>query len=491
MNILKRPMLYAAIVCSVAAAISLYTKTLAFLILTTTVLCLIFAVFCKKYKYIVVVLSLVLFSVGLSNEFIKINDLNKKDKQKVTGSFLVIDEPVDHGLFNSVTIKELDCDSVSSNVKILLFDYEKTKINIGDIINATLKLSTVKAHNKYRISNYSDGIYVTANATQLEKTDEYNLFYKTMGNIRSYVKNMVSSRFKGDTAGLLLAITTGDKTLLSDEFSANIKTTGISHVVVVSGMHLAIIMMAIFWCLDRLFYNKYIRCVIAILSVILICSVCGFTMSIIRAGVMFIVAGFAPIFNRTNDSLNSLLTAVTIVLICSPFAILNISFQLSVLSTISIIWIVPFYSGLIKEHFKIKSKILNFLIDTFLCSIFAIIFTLPVTIKVFGYISIVSPITNMVIFYPVMLALIFNIVSLVISAIPVINVISCATFFIAGICSRFMVLAVNYIAQLPVTVAVLPQSAFWFSIILIALIIGYMYFYDYRKKRSDLNANSI
>jgi len=133
----------------------------------------------------------------------------------------------------------------------------------------------------------------------------------------------------------------------------------------------------------------------------------------------------------------------------------------------------------------------NFLIDTFLCSIFAIIFTLPVTIKVFGYISIVSPISNMVIFYPVMLTLIFNIVSLVISAIPIINTISYATFFIAGICSRFMVFAVNYIAQLPITVAVLPKSAFWFSIFLIALIIGYMYFYDYRKKRSDFNANSI
>ena len=187
----------------------------------------------------------------------------------------------------------------------------------------------------------------------------------------------MSSRFNGDTAGLLVALTTGDKTLISDKFAGNIKTTGISHVVVVSGMHLAIIMMAVFWCLDRLFYNKYIRCIISVLSVILISAVCGFTMSITRAGAMFIVAGLAPVFSRENDSLSSLLTAVTAVLISAPFAIFNISFQLSVLSTLAIIWVVPFYSKLIKERFNIKSKILNLLIDTFLCSVSAIIFTLP------------------------------------------------------------------------------------------------------------------
>jgi hypothetical protein len=62
---------------------------------------------------------------------------------------------------------------------------------------------------------------------------------------------------------------------------------------------------------------------------------------------------------------------------------------------------------------------------------------------------------------------------------------------ISGLCSKFIVLTVNIIAKLPITVAVLPKSAFWISVILIAAVIGYMYYYEYKKKRSDLNANSI
>ena len=492
MNIFKRPMFWAAIVCSVSAALSLFVAPLSFMFTAASIVLLVFiTIYYKKYQYITVVLAIILFTVSLIAEFIKIDELKQREKQRIAGTFLVAEDTVDHGEFNIVTLKEYHCSDIPQNTKLLLFDYDKTNLQMGDIVSATLKISVVDKYDKYRISNYSDGIYATANVIKIKKSNDYNYFYKFAGDLRSYVKETVSSRFNGDTAGLLVALTTGDKTLISDKFAGNIKTTGISHVVVVSGMHLAIIMMAVFWCLDRFFYNKYIRCIVSVLSVILISAVCGFTMSITRAGAMFIVAGLAPFFSRDNDSISSLLTAVTAVLISAPFAIFNISFQLSVLSTLAIIWVVPFYSKLIKERFNIKSKILNVLIDTFLCSVSAIIFTLPVTIKIFGYVSVVSPITNFIISYPVMFALIFNIVALIISVIPFIKFLSTPLFFIAGLCSRFIVFIVNKIAQLPITVAVLPQYYFWFAIIVILIVILFMYFYELKKKRSDLNANSV
>lgn len=492
MNILKRPMFYAALVCSVAAAISLFVLPISYVVVAISILILLFvSIIFKNYKYITVIIAIVLFIVSLNLEFSKIDDLKQCDNQTINGSFLVVDELTDHDSFNSVTLKEVSCSAMPNNVKLLTFDYEKHNIKMGDVVNASLKLSIVEKYDEYFISDYSSGIYATASMIKLKKSGEYNLFYKTAGNIRAYVKEMVSSHFEGDTAGLLVALTTGDKTLISDKFLGNIKTTGISHVVVVSGMHLAIIMTAVFWCLDRMFYNKYIKCILSLLCVMIISAVCGFTMSISRAGVMFVIAALAPVFSRENDSLSSLLTAITLVLISAPFAIFNISFQLSVLSTLAIIWVVPYYSKLIIQNFNIKSKIFKFLIDTFLCSIFAIVFTLPVVIKTFGFVSIVSPITNFIISYPVMIALIFNIIALTLSTIPLIRVISTVLFFVAGICSQFIVFIVNLIAKLPITVAVLPQNSFWWAILIIASVIGFMYIYEFRKKRSDLNANSV
>lgn len=491
MDILKRPMFFAALICCTAAAISLFVKSLAFAIIVASLILVSIVITNKRYNYITVLIAIVLFSISLFLQFSKIEQINIHDGEKIRGSFLVTEETTDHGEFKSVVLKEVGCSSIPNGVSILVFDYKKTELQMGEILNTTLKLSAIDYYDEYRLSNYSNAIYATASVAELKKTGDYNSFYKTAGNIRKYVKETVTSHFSGDTAGLLVALTTGDKTLLSEKFLGNVKTTGISHVIVVSGMHLSIIMAAVFWCLDRMFYNKYIRCLLSVAVVVLIAAVCGFTMSILRAGVMFAIAGLAPIFNRENDSLSSLLTAVTAVLIGMPFAVFNISFQLSVLSTLALIWVVPFYYNLVVKRFDISSKISKTFIGTVLCSIFAILFTLPVTITVFGYVSIVAPVTNLIISYPIMSALILNIVALIIWAIPIVKLLAYPLFWIAGFCSRLIVFIVNLIAKLPITVAVMPKSAFWWSLLLLAVVIGYMYFYEYKKKRCDFNANSV
>lgn len=491
MDILKRPMFYAALTCCVAAAVSLFVKPLAFVIIAIALILLAIAIFYKKYKYITVALAVFIFTLSLFFHFNQIGNINRYDNQKIDGRFLVVSEPEAYENFNTVTLKVESNSSLPQNTKYFVFDYKQTKLKMGDIVDVTLKISAIERYDEYRLYDYSNSIYATASIVELEKTGDSNGFYKMAGNIRAYVKETVSSLFSGDTAGLLVALTTGDKTLLSDEFSENVKTTGISHVIVVSGMHLSIIMMAVFWCVDRMFYNKYIRSLLSVAAVVLISAVCGFTMSISRAGVMFVIAGLAPLFNRENDSLSSLLTAVTSVLIGTPFAIFNVSFQLSVLSTLAIIWTVPFYYRVITERFNISSKIVKTLLSAVLCSVFAIIFTLPVTIKTFGYISVVSPITNLVISYPVMIALILNIVVLIISVMPIVKIFGELLLWISGLCSRFIVLSANALAELPITVAVLPQNAFWWSLIVISAVIGYMYFYKLKKKRSDFNANSL
>lgn len=491
MNILKRPMFFAAAVCCIAAAISLYIKLFSFLIVIAALILLVTIIVRKKYKYITVAAMIAVFIISISFQFAQIEKISEYDNKQINGRFLVVSEPEYYENFNTITLKVESSGDIPQNTKYLVFDYKQTKLKMGDIIDATLKLSVVDMYDEYRLYDYGNGIYATASVKEIKKTGNYNGFYRMAGNIRSYVKNTVCSRFEGDAAGLLVALTTGEKSLLSDEFSTNVKTTGISHIIVVSGMHLSIIVTAIFFCLDRLFYNKYIRSLLSIAAVVLISVICGFTMSVIRAGVMFVIAGLAPVFNRENDSLSSLLTAITAVLIGAPFAIVNVSFQLSVLSTLAIIWVVPFYYRVTIRRFNISSKIIKALLSMVFCSVFAMVFTLPVIIKIFGYASVVAPITNLLVTYPVTIALVFNIAAICLSVVSIVKFLSYPLFWIAGLCSRFIVFSVNSIAKLPITVAILPKSAFWWSVFVIAAVIGYMYYYEYKRKRSDLNANSV
>ena len=491
MNIFKRPMFYAASICAIAASVSLYTKTLSFVIIVVALLALFTVIYFKKYKYITVAIVVALFASSLYVQLAKIDRVSKLHNKEISGEFLVVSDPDVYEDFNKVTLKALKCDDLPRDSKYIVFDYKIEKIQMGDIVKADIKLSKIDLYDEYSLLNYSNGVYATAKSLKIAKTNLKNPFYKVAGSIRRYANKTVSTNLKGDSAGLLLALTTGDKSLLGEKFLEKVKTTGISHVIVVSGMHLSIVMLAVFWCIDKLFYSRYIRSLLSIVFVVFVFSVSGFTTSITRAGTMFIVASMAPIFNRDNDSLNSLFTAVAIMLIIAPLSIFNVSLQLSVLSTLAIIWIVPFYYRIITERFNVKSKVLKSIIGVFLCSICSVIFTLPVTVRTFGFVSIVSPITNLLITYPVSLALVLSVISLAIISLPIVNFFGRLTLFAAKWCAEFTVFTVNKIAKLPITVAVLPKSAFWWSVLLIIVVIAYMYFYEYKRKRSDLNANSI
>lgn len=485
MDILKRPMFFASVASAFVAMISVYSFVLAVFIAAFAVLTFIFAVVKGKFKYLPIVIIFLFFVASLLFQFKKINKINLNSGKTFYGEFTVLSEIKDCGKYVTYTLKSNSNDIIPAGTKCFAFDYSGTPLNTGDIISAEIKLNAIKQDSIYRLYDYGNSVYATANVKTVNALNKSDVLYKTAASIRKYIKNTVSSVADGDIAGFLLAVTTGDKSLLSDKFENSIKSTGVSHVVVVSGMHLAIIMSALFFLTDRLFYNKYLRSFISVAAVFAISAVCGFTMSILRAGQMFIIAGLAPVFNRENDSLNSLLAAVTSVLAVSPFSVFNISFQLSVLSTLAIVWVAPFYFQLIVNRFKIKSRVFKVFLSAVLVSVFAMIFTMPIAVKEFGYVSLISPVTNLLITYAVTLVLVLNISGIILSVIPILNILSNCVFGAAKIFASYIVFIINKISKIPVTIAILPQNSYLIFAAVIFAIIAFMYFYNFSKKRRD------
>ena len=65
-----------------------------------------------------------------------------------------------------------------------------------------------------------------------------------------------------DEAATVAAITIGDRSYFSDEFYSNIKKAGVSHVMVVSGMHLSVIVGLTAFFIKKHFYNKCLRAIV-------------------------------------------------------------------------------------------------------------------------------------------------------------------------------------------------------------------------------------
>ena len=162
MDILKRPMFFAALICCTAAAISLFVKSLAFVIIAASLILLSIVIINKRFNYITVLIAIVLFLISLFLQFSKIEQINTRDGEKISGNFLVTEETTDHGEFKSVVLKEVGCSSIPNGVSILVFDYKKTELQMGEILDTTLKLSAIDYYDQYRLSNYSNAIYATA-----------------------------------------------------------------------------------------------------------------------------------------------------------------------------------------------------------------------------------------------------------------------------------------------------------------------------------------
>ena len=102
-------MVFSTLFCSVVAAVSLFSKVTAVFMAVIFLACVLIFVFKRNYKYITVLLFVFLFIMGLVFQFLKIEKLNNLDGKSISGSFLVIEETTDHGMYSSVKIKNIDC----------------------------------------------------------------------------------------------------------------------------------------------------------------------------------------------------------------------------------------------------------------------------------------------------------------------------------------------------------------------------------------------
>ena len=85
-------------------------------------------------------------------------------------------------------------------------------------------------------------------------------------------------------------------------------------------------------------------------------AICGFTMSILRAGITYFLMALALLLNRENTSENTLGFAVCLIYLANPFAVFSLSFQLSVLSTFAILVVAIPVIDTLREQKIIKNK---------------------------------------------------------------------------------------------------------------------------------------
>ena len=268
---------------------------------------------------------------------------------------------------------------------------------------------------------------------------------------------------KGPSAAVLKALVIGDRSAISSEVRDEFNRAGVGHVLAISGLHIGIVATVAFFFFHKLLrlvrpllWRAWTRKGAAILSLVPVCIyglVSGMSPSTQRAVIMVGAFLMTFLFERERDTLNTLALAAFIILIWFPPALFSISFQLSFMAVLSILYglaCIQKAAPIVGQSdptgfaYQLRRKLVGF----FWVSLLAICGTLPLVMFYFNQISLVGLFANFVIVPPVGFVVIpCGLLTLFIY--PVSSQIAYGCVQICLFVLEYVLMAINYFADLP------------------------------------------
>lgn len=472
----KRPMLLCALGSVVICIVGFYSGFAVYITGFALIALFFTAIYFKvKPELIFVIFMMFLTVISVLLKIQEIDEINAAGQTAINETFIVVSEPENRGAYSSVTLQTLGGGKLPKGTNVYTF-FRGSAPEYGEAVEAEIEL--VPVSDEYKKYDYSNEIYISGSAEELKVTGG-DFILQGVNGIRKYIKSVLFSELRGREAGTLAALIMGDRSYFSEEFNNNIRNSGTSHVMVVSGMHLAVIVGFITSLSGIFFYNRFFKAFTVFLTVLFMAALCGFTMSVLRAGVTYLLYSAAIIFERESTPENTLGGAVVLILLFQPFAVFNISFQLSVLSTLGItaaaLPVIKYFKN------KIRFKILLAFISSAVISLSALIFTLPAVINTFGYVSCISVPASILISPAVTVALSFALGGILLSLIA--KPLSFLLLYPAGTAAVYINKVINLLGSLPFAAFDTGRYAFTASLtVLLVLIIALFAC----KRRSDM-----
>lgn len=214
--------------------------------------------------------------------------------------------------------------------------------------------------------------------------------------IKKKMKEVIVSSLSSFSAGVLNAIILGERQNLPDYVRDVFARTGTAHIIAISGLHLGIAAFIIWVILKIIRVPRRPRYLLAILLLVFYCLLTGANPPAVRATVMAAILLFGCFLQRQANIYNSLALAALIILSVNPGALFEVSFQLSFVSVLSIIWLSPKIKSIFPEELG-RRRWVNFLFSVFSVSLSAWLGLLPLIAYYFKIFSPVTILANMII----------------------------------------------------------------------------------------------
>lgn len=441
----------------------------------------------NKYFKILALLGLFLF-LGFWRYSFSILENNPSDiayynNKKVVFSGIVMGEPDarEKNVKYKVKVKKIKFENkifnVSGNVLVtqklfpkyeygqslvLLCELEKPEEFNGFSYDRYLERFDVYSvcYSPFLIKEIDPNLYASANKIESIKI----FFYKKIFKFKNKIKTLVEYGLGDPEAGLAKAIILGDKRGIDDGLRDKFSKVGLSHIVAISGMHISILSALVMGGLLLAGIARRKAFYAGVCFLILYITLIGMPASAMRAGLMGFLVLFAMHIGRLNKLVNSLVLAGAILLFINPRLLRDdIGFQLSFCAVFGIAYAYPLFNDLFKKienKFKDKFilpwhefflKFLKVIFGIFGITMAAQVFTLPIIAINFSVVSLIAPISNLLVLWVLPILMISVLIAILLSFFfPFLGPL---WFLVPGLFLKYIV----YIAELSVN---LPLAYF-------------------------------
>ena len=230
---------------------------------------------------------------------------------------------------------------------------------------------------------------------QIKKIGHSPTLTTRLANIRHRLELMVfNSRLTTGAQRFVVALLLGNSDVIDKATRQEFSAAGVAHVLALSGLHVGIITLIIWWLLFPLDYLrlKRVRLIITLVAVAAFALFTGLSPSVVRATIMIGMVFASLIFFRRSVSLNALALSALLILLFTPSALYSVGFQLSFVTVAAVLLFARLPKRLESRH-----KWVNHLTSTALTSAIAMLATIALSAYYFHTVSLMSVLTNLLI----------------------------------------------------------------------------------------------
>ncbi len=381
------------------------------------------------------------------------------DGSKVILTGIISDEPDRRPLQTKFTVEVSSLTNSSGTTipvtgKVLATDRAQfPEYYYGDEVQIRGRLERPGVIDRFHYDNYLSrfGIYSVMYWAKFEKKSEGhgNKVFAELFAIKKTFENQINRIYAEPHASFLAGLLTGSRKGIPEHLMGSFNTTGLTHIIAISGYNITIIITVISGML--FFLPLKWRFVPAVTAIIAFTIFVGASAAVVRASIMGILGLIALQTERLKHTRLAVLWTLFFMLVWNPkYLWYDAGFQLSFLAVIGLMEISPHiekYFAKIPPNFGIR--------EALMMTISAQISAVPLIVLLFGRLSLIAPIANVLATPAIPFAMLFGFVGTVISFInfPI------GQFFayIGWAFLQWMVLTASYLSNIPFASIEIPR----------------------------------